>query len=110
MKKVVKEKKFGLARLLSNTSRYVDDINIINYQNFLHLIPQIYPVDLQVERNGENNKIVCYLDIKVVITEKGIHTKVYNKVDDFDFPVVTFTFPSGNMPLCMGYNILQQHT
>ena len=105
MKRLVKEKKFGLARLLSHSSRYVDDINIINYQKFIHLIPQIYPVDLEVERNGDNNKVVCYLDIKVVITENGIQTKVYNKVDDFDFPVVTFTFPSGNMPLHIGYNI-----
>ena len=105
MKRIVKEKKLGLARLLSNNSRYVDDINIINYKKFINLIPQIYPVDLEVERNGDNDKVVCYLDIKVVITEKGFQTKVFNKVDDFDFPVVTFTFPSGNMPLNIGYNI-----
>ncbi len=105
MKKLVKDKKLGLARLLSSNSRYVDDINIINYKTFLHLVPQIYPVDLEVERDGENNKVVCYLDIKIIITEKGTQTKVYNKVDDFDFPVVAFTFPSGNMPLHIGYNI-----
>ena len=104
-KNLVKDKKLGLARLLSSNSRYVDDINIINYKTFLHLVPQIYPVDLEVERNGENNKVVCYLDIKIIITEKGIQTKVYNKVNDFDFPVVAFTFPSGNMPLHIGYNI-----
>ena len=105
MKKLVKEKKIGLARLLSQNSRYVDDINIINYQKFINLIPQIYPVDLEVERSGNNNKVVCYLDVKIVITENGIHTKVYNKVEDFDFPVVTFTFPSGNIPIYIGYNI-----
>ena len=71
----------------------------------MHLVPQIYPGGLEVERNGANKKVVCYLDIKVMITEKGIQTKVYNKVDDFDFPVVTFTFASGNMPLPIGYNI-----
>ena len=105
MKNLVKERKLGLARLLSSSSRYVDDINIINYNKFRYLVPQIYPVGLEVERNGVNNKVVCYLDIKVIITEKGIRTEVYNKVDDFDFPVVTFTFASGNMPLHIGYNI-----
>ena len=104
MKRLVKEKKLGLARLLSNNSRYVDDINIINYKRFSYLVPSIYPIDLEVERNGDDDKNVCYLDIRIVMTRNGIQTKVYNKVDDFDFPVVAFTFPSSNIPLYIGYN------
>ena len=34
MKQIVKDKKFGLAKLLSNTSRYIDDVSVVNYKHF----------------------------------------------------------------------------
>ena len=42
MKSLIKQKKFSLARLLSDNSRYVDDLGILNYRNFDHLIADIY--------------------------------------------------------------------
>ena len=49
MKRLLKEKKFNLARLLSNNSRYVDDLNIINYQLFKNRSKEIYPDVLQLQ-------------------------------------------------------------
>ena len=49
MKRLLKEKKFNLARLLSNNSRYVDDLNIINYQLFNNRSKEIYPDVLQLQ-------------------------------------------------------------
>ena len=49
MKELVKEKKFRLAKLLSHTSRYIDDICVINYKHFDSLINRIYPTDLAAE-------------------------------------------------------------
>lgn len=105
MKELLKNKKFSLARLLSNNSRYVDDINIINYKNFNNIIADIYPPDLKVERNGENDKEVNYLDIKIIISGNGVTTNVFNKTEEFNFPVVSFTYPTSNIPMQLGYNV-----
>ena len=104
MKKLLKEK-FNLTRLLSNNSRYVDDINIINYKTFMSIVKDIYPPDLKIERSGENDKNINYLDVNVLINEEGVITNVYNKVDSFDFPVISYTYTSGNIPLDLGYNV-----
>ena len=105
MKSLIKQKKFSLARLLSDNSRYVDDLGIQNYRNFDHLIADIYPKDLIMERSGNDDKDVCYLDVRITIGSDGFATEVYNKVDEFTFPVVMFTFPSGNIPIQLGYDV-----
>ena len=105
MKRLLADKKFGLARHFSNSSRYVDDVIIINYKNFKNKTNDIYPNDLVLERNGENDKLVNYLDITITIDNQGVSTNLFNKVDNFNFPVVMFTFPSSNIPMSLGYNI-----
>jgi len=105
MKSLLTDKKIGLAKLLSNNARYVDDVSIFNYLNFANLISNIYPVDLVMERSGDNNKLVNYLDIQINISQSSISTELYHKVNDFNFPVVMYTFPHGNMPEDIGYNV-----
>ena len=105
MMKLLKSKKFNLARLLSNTSRYIDDINNINYKSFLRLAKDIYPAELLLSRCGNNDKEVAYLDIKINIYDNGIMTSIYNKTDDFNFPVVNFIFPESNVPKELGYQV-----
>lgn len=105
MKQLVKEKKFGLAKLLSNTSRYIDDICVVNYKHFNSLIPKIYPADLVADRNGENDKNVVYLDVRIKINNDGLQTTLYHKVEDFNFPVVLLTFPNSAIPYNMGINV-----
>ena len=105
MKQLLRNKKFGLARLLSNNSRYVDDINIINYKNFHNIIEDIYSCDLKVERSGEDDKNINYLDVNVIINENGISTNIFNKTEQFGFPVVSYTYPCGNIPMQLGYNV-----
>ena len=84
---LIKDKKFSLAKLLSNNTRYVDDLATINYLHFERHIPHIYPSDLQMERSGNNNKDINYLDVNIQIGDNGISPRVYNKLNDFNFPV-----------------------
>jgi len=105
MKQLVKNKKFGLAKLLSNTSRYIDDICVINYKHFNTLIPKIYPMELLADRNGVNDKAVVYLDVRLQSSSDGLRTSIYHKVEDFDFPVVLLTFPDSAIPYNMGINV-----
>ena len=105
MSKIVKSKKLGLAKLLSMTSRYIDDLCVINYRHFATLISDIYPSDLEVNRNGVDNKLVEYLDVSVSVTPSGISTSVFHKVDSFPFPVILLTFPDSLIPYRMGVNV-----
>ena len=105
MKNLLKQKKFGLAKILSNIKRYVDDVIIFNYLYFHNLIRSIYPPSLDMERVGSNNKNVNYLELNINIEATGISLSVYNKTDDFNFEVVTLTFPHSNIPLEVGYNM-----
>ena len=59
-----------------------------------------------MERSGNDNKFVNYLDIAVNIYSHKFTTKMYNKVDDFNFEVVSFTFPHSNISINIGYNLL----
>ncbi len=95
----------GLAKLPSNTSRYIDDVSVINYRHFETLINTIYPNDLLAERNGDNNKDIVYLDVHTNVQEDRIRTKVYHKVDDFNFNVVLLTFPNSAIPYNLGINV-----
>ena len=106
MTRLIKEKKFGLAKLLSRNCRYVDDLNNMNYLHFSNLIRSIYPPDLLMERSGDDNKSVNYLDINISMNNSGhVATKLYNKLDDFNFPVVMYTFPNSNISSSVGYNV-----
>ena len=102
---LIKDKKFSLAKLLSNNTRYVDDLGTLNYLHFDKLIPKIYPSDLKMERSGNDNKNVNYLDVNIQVGDDGVSTRVYNKLDEFNFPIVMFTFPNGNIPVKIGYNV-----
>ena len=104
MASLVKNKKFGLARLLSNTSRYIDDLCIVNYKHFHLLLQDIYPEDLIAERSGSDDKSVDYLDVKINIGEV-LRTSVFHKVDHFNFPVILLTFPESLIPAHLGYHV-----
>ena len=95
----------GLAKILSRNNRYVDDLANINYLYFHLLIKGIYPQSLEMERAGSNNKEINYLDLNINITTEGLEISVYNKTDDFNFHVVSLTFPHSNIPTEVGYNV-----
>jgi hypothetical protein len=105
MMKLLKEKRYGLAKLLSKNCRYVDDLATLNYLYFHLIIKDIYPPSLEMERSGDDNKNINYLDLNINIEQDGLHISVYNKTDDFNFNVVSLTYPHSNIPLDVGYNV-----
>ena len=105
MKNLLKEKKYGLAKKLSNISRYIDDIAVVDYQWFERWLSIIYPESLIANRSGESNTCVNYLDINISINEKNIVTDVYHKVEDFNFEVALYTNVKSNIPYNLGLNI-----
>ena len=77
MKELMNNKKqWDLAKRLSNNSRYMDDLITINYLHFDKVYPKIYPESLLMERAGNDNKNINYLDLNIIIGNEG---KITNK-------------------------------
>ena len=102
---LMQQKKLNLAKILSNNCRYVDDLITMNYLHFQNIISEIYPPSLEMERSGEDNRNINYLDLNIKIEEDGPNISTYNKTDDFNFNVVSLTFPQSNIPIEVGHNV-----
>ena len=96
-----------LAKKLSNNSRYIDDIAVCNMNDindFLNYSMDIYPDSIPLTAGCLENDRDTFLDLDIHIDDGRYVTKVYHKVDDFDFEVVSFPFPTSNISDHITYN------
>ena len=88
---------FTLAKELSNNGRYIDDIDTLNFDNFSAIALQIYDKEQTLEPSQTSGLEDDFLDVNVKIIDNKFVTKVYHKVDKFNFKVVSFPFPDSNI-------------
>ena len=88
-----------------DTSRYLDDIFTIDNPEFAEHIPDIYPRELQLNKANTSDKETSFLDLNIKVVGSNIHTSVYDKRDDFGFPIVNFPWLSGDVPRLPSYGI-----
>ena len=93
-----------LARLLSNNSRYIDDISVINFLDFGSVAKRIYHKSLLLEESESGYHYDTFLDLNIRIVNRNFVIGIYHKVDDFNFEVINFPFPSSNIHSQVGYN------
>ena len=96
-----------MAKKLSNNSRYIDDIGVCNMNNnndFMICSKDIYPESIPLIAGSIENDKETFLDLDITIEGNRFITKIYHKVDDFDFEVVSFPFPTSNMSDHIIYN------
>jgi hypothetical protein len=99
-----KEKK--LAQSFGFTFRYIDDVLSLNNSKFGDYVDLIYPIELEIKDTTETERSASYLDLHLEIDSKGgLKTKLYDKRDDFDFPIVNFPFMSSNIPAAPAYGV-----
>ena len=94
---------FALVKKLSNNSRYIDDILVLNYLDFGELAEKIYPKELILEKSSPYTKRENFLDLHIRIIDNIFVTGIYHKVDDFNFEVINFPFPESNIESSLGY-------
>ena len=96
MANLQKSKRVDLKDNFNDTSRYLDDIFTVDNPEFAeHIIPDIYPRELQLNKVNISDKEISFLDLNM---NKGIgsniHTSAYDKREDFgwisygEFPLV----------------------
>ena len=96
-----------MAKKLSNNSRYIDDIGVCNMNNnneFMICSKDIYPESIPFTTGCIENDKDTFLDLDITLEENRLITKIYNKVDDFNFEVVSFPFPTSYMSDHITYN------
>ena len=88
MSNLQKSKRFDLIDKFNDTSRYLDDIFTIDNPEFAEHIPDIYPRELHLNKANTWDKETSFLDLNFKVVGSNIHTSVYDKRNDFGFPIV----------------------
>ena len=88
----------------NDTSRYLDDIFTIDNPTFAEHIPDIYPRELQLNKANTSDKETSFLDLNIKVIGNN-HTSVYDKRDNFGFPIVNFPWLCGDVPRLPSYGI-----
>ena len=84
-------KRNDLIDMFNDTSRYLDDIFTIDNSEVDKYIPDIYPAELRLNKANTSDKETSFLDLNIKVIGSDIHdTSVYDKRDEFGFPIVNF--------------------
>ena len=95
-----------LARSFNFTFRYKDDVLSLNNSRFGDFVDRIYPIELEIKDTTDTDRSASYLDLHLERDSEGqLRTKLYNKRDDFSFPIVNFPFICSNIPAAPAYGV-----
>ena len=103
MSNLHKSKQDDLIDMFNDTSRYLDDIFTINNPDFEKYIPDIYSTEIQLNKAITSDKETSFFDLNMKVVGSVVHTSVYDKRDDFIFPIVNFPWFSGDVPRLPSY-------
>ena len=108
MEGLCREKKFAEAKSFNHTHRYLDDINPKNnHGNFAKYKDTIYAPGLTINKENNGTLTTSMLDIDMTIdpVTKQFSTKLYDKRNDFGFPIVKFPNVTSNIHSRTCYNV-----
>ena len=88
-----------------SASRYLDDLLYINNPYFEHIVSQIYPIVLLLNKANSSGTEAPFLDMGLSITNGIVSSKIYGKRDNFNFEIVNFPFPDGGVPRSPFYGV-----
>jgi hypothetical protein len=106
LQKLVKDKKIHEIRAFNFTYRYIDDVLSLNNSRFADFLPLIYPPELEVKETTDTVSSASFLDLYLEIDDSGqFSTKIYDKLDDFNFKIINFPNMCRNIPASPAYGV-----
>ena len=72
---------------------------------FAEYLEFIYPRELERKETTETAASTSYLDCYLYIDNGKLTTRLYDKLDDFNFPIVNIPFLSSNIPSASAYGV-----
>jgi hypothetical protein len=95
---LLKKNEGNLTRSFNFTFRYIDDVLSLNNSRLGDFFDRIYPIELEIKDTTDTDTSASYLDLHLEIGSEGwLRTKLYDKRDDFNFPIVNFSFICSNI-------------
>ena len=95
-----------LAQTFKSSIFYIADVLSLNNSRFGDYLHRIYPNELEVKDTTDIQKSASYLDFHLEIDNGGrLKTKLYDKRDDFTFPIVNFPFISSVITAAPAYGV-----
>ena len=99
---IIKKNVKKLARSFNFTFHYIDDV----LSRLGDFVDSIYPIELGIRDTTNIDRSASYLDIHLKIDSEGrLRTKLYDKRDDFNFPIVNFPFMCSNISATPAYGV-----
>ena len=89
----------------NSTSRYLDDLLNIDNPFFEQKVGQIHPTELQLNKANSSETEAPFLDLNWSITNVIVSSKIYDKLDDFNFEIVNFPFFDGDVSRSPSYGV-----
>ena len=83
-------------------------LDIWRYFDFNIYTNDIYPVELSLNKANIDYIERLFLDLSIHIDNGKLNTKIYNKRDDFSFPIVNYPFQMVTSP-CHHYMVFTYH-
>ena len=96
--------KIHLAQQFNFTYRYIDDVLSLK-KKIAEYLEFIYPRELEIKETTETAASFSYLDCYLYIDNGKLTTRLYDKRDDFNFPIVNFPFLSSNISSAPAYGV-----
>ena len=69
------------------------------------MVSQIYPSELQLNKANTSDTEAAFLDLHLSISNDFVSTKIYDKLDEFDFEIVNFPILDGVVPRSTSYGV-----
>ena len=78
----------------------------LNNSRFGDFIDRIYPIEFEIKETTDTDTSASYIGLHLEIDNEGrLRTKLYDKRDDFNFPIVNFPFLCSNIPAVPAYGV-----
>ena len=100
----LKKTDLSRAKNLRHVFRFIDDLIALNDNDeFMRSHKDIYPPEMELKVENENNYSASYLDLAIELNEGIAETKLFDKRDTFKFSVVRMPHKRSNIPQKMFY-------
>ena len=73
------DKQADVIDAFNTTSRLLDNIFNINNVYFDNMVRQIYPSELQLNKDNTTDKVATFLDLHLSISNDIVSTKIFDK-------------------------------
>ena len=69
------------------------------------MVNRIYSAELQLNKTYSSDTEALFLYLNLSISNDTVSTTMYDKRDDFDFDIVNFPVPDGDVPRRISYGV-----